>query len=131
MMNFSEASVDEKAARWGALLNGGFIDIYSGAMPAGADLPATGTKLGRLTFGNPAFGAPVSGVITANAITDDASADATDTAGYFRLVTVAEVTVADGPVGLSGSGAEMELDNLSIVVGGRIRCTSFVYSEPK
>lgn len=125
-MNYSDASVNAKAAAWGALLNSGFVDIYTGAKPANADAVATGTLLGTCTFSATAFGAPAAGVITANAISDDASADATGTAGWFRLRKSDGTKVADGDV-----GTEMVLDNTSIVVGGRISITSFTYTEPK
>jgi len=125
-MTYGAASRNAKATAWGALLNSGYIDIYTGAKPANADSAATGTKLARLTFAASAFGAAAAGVITAAAIADDASADAGGVAGYFRLLKSDGTTaVADGDI-----GTELTIDNTTIVAGGRVRCTSFTYTEP-
>jgi hypothetical protein len=108
-----------------ALLNNGFIRIYSGAMPATPETAASGTLLAELTFGATAFAAAVNGVATANAITADASANATNTAGYARLLkSDGTSAVFDGDCGASGSGAFAELNSTSISAGAEVSCTA-------
>jgi hypothetical protein len=72
------------------------------------------------TFAPAASGA----VLTLNAITQDASADATGTATWFRLVKSDGTThVLDGDVGTSGS--DLNLNSTSITSGATVSVTSF------
>jgi len=116
----------------GTLLNSGFIDIYSGSQPA-LDGSVTGTRLVRMTFGATAFAAAadVAGVITmvANAITSDTAAVA-GTAGYFALMKSDGTThVATGSVGTSG--ADLNLNSLTIAGGATVACSSFTITAPR
>jgi hypothetical protein len=70
----------------------------------------------------------VNGVLTANAITQDASANATGTATWFRIVQSDGSTfVLDGNVGTSGS--DLNLTTTSIVATQPVSVTSFVITE--
>lgn len=105
------------------------IAIRSGTQPADPDTAASGTLLATLTFSDPAFGAASDGnpggLLTANAITDDSSADATNTAGYFRISATGTGAddVADGSVGTSG--ADLNFNTVSITSGSTVSITSF------
>jgi len=73
----SEASANAMADRLAQLANSGFIRIYDGTQPAGADDPlTTQNQLCELLLGSPAFGAASGGMITANPITPGASISA-------------------------------------------------------
>jgi hypothetical protein len=116
----------------GTLLNSGFLEIWSGAQPA-LDGSPTGTKLAKLTFGATAFGTAtdVAGVITmtANAITSDTAAVA-GTAASFVLVKSDDTTyVASGSVGTSG--ADLNLNSLTIAGGATVACSSFTITAPR
>jgi hypothetical protein len=89
----------------------GKLRIYDGSRPATGG--SVTTLLAELTFSFASAGAAAAGVLTFSAITQDASADATGTATWFRLVTSAAVFVADGNVGTSGS--DLNLTTTSIV----------------
>jgi hypothetical protein len=105
-----------------ALLNSGFIKIYTGAQPA-LDVAVTGTLLVSLTFGATAFGASSSGVATANAITSGTAGN-TGTAGYFALVKSDNATVvATGTCGTSG--CDFNLSTTSITSSANVSCSSF------
>lgn len=105
-----------------ALLNSGFIKIYSGAQPA-LDVAVTGTLLATMTFGVTAFGASSSGTATANSITSGTAA-ATNTAGYFALVKSDTTTVVGtGTCGTSGS--DLNLNSTGITSGATVSCSSF------
>jgi hypothetical protein len=109
--------------------NAALLRIYTGTRPA-TGAAATGTLLGELVCGSPFAPAATSGVLTANTIANDESADASGTAGWFRLVQSNGSThVMDGTAGGSGSGAELILANANIVAGGVISVTSFVVTE--
>ena len=84
---FSNVCVNAEADAVGDALDTGYIRIYDGSQPANADAGTGGaTLLAELRFGADAFGAAVAGVITANAITADASANATGTATWARIL---------------------------------------------
>lgn len=104
------------------------LDVRTGAQPADPDTAATGTLLGTLTFSDPAFGTATDGnpggLLTASAITQDSSADATGTAGYFRIRATGTGAddVADGECGTSG--ADLNFNTVSITSGSAVSITS-------
>ena len=110
--------------------DGGSVRIYDGTQPTNADT-AVGAQvlLAELPLGTPAFGAASAGVATANAITDDSSANATGTASWFRVVTSGAAALWDGSVGTSG--ADLNLDSVSIVAGGTVSISSFTFTIDK
>ena len=102
-----------------------------GAQPANVNDASSGTLLGTNLFSNPAFGASSTGVATASAISNDSSADASGTAGYFRVYTGAGGDTAALFQGNSGtSGCDMNFDNNVIVAGGVIAITSWTVTVP-
>ena len=114
--------------------NGGTIKLYTGAAPANTETAATGTLLATLTFANPAFtlNAASNGadaVATANAITRDDAADATGTAGYYRIVTSGGTTIDQGTCGESGSGADLILVDTDITAGEPVEISSFTITK--
>jgi hypothetical protein len=113
-----------------ALLNSGFIKVYSGTQPA-LNGAVTGTLLVSMTFGATAFPAATASAgtvtATANAITSG-TAVATNTAGYFALVKSDNATVvATGSVGTSG--ADLNLNTLSITSSNTVSCSSFLITQ--
>lgn len=109
-----------------ALLNNGYIRIYSGTVPATPATSATGTLLAELRFAATAFGASNgTGLATANSIAS-VTASASNTAGYCRILKSDGTTaVADLTVGTSG--ADLNLNSLSIASGAAVSITSFTY----
>ena len=87
-----------------------------------------GTKLATLTFSATAFGAAATGVATAAAITDDSSADADGTAAVFRVTSSAPATIYEGTV--STSGADLNLNTVSITTGDTVSITSATMTMP-
>ena len=65
--------------------------------------------------------------MTFSSITADASANATGTATWARLLTSANVAVADMNVGTSGS--DINFDSVSFVSGGNVAVTSLTITE--
>jgi len=113
-----------------ALLNSGFIKVYTGAQPA-LNGAVTGTLLATMTFSATAFPTAVASAgtvtATANAITSGTAGN-TGTAGYFALVKSDNTTVvATGSVGTSSS--DLNLNTLSITSGNTVSCGSFLITE--
>ena len=99
----------------------GLLRIYDGARPATC---GTATTLGaELTFSDPCAAAAASGVLTFNAITADASANASITATWHRLVDSTGTCVVDGNVGTSGS--DLNLNTATVTAGVQVSCTSY------
>jgi hypothetical protein len=118
-----------------ALLNSGDIKIYTGSQPTDANQSITGTLLATLVFGATAFGTPAASgaagsrvvTATANAITSGTAGN-TGTAGYFVLEKSDGATViAMGSVGTSG--ADLNLNSLSVTSGATVSCSSFTITQ--
>lgn len=102
------------------------IRIYDGTRPATGG--AATTLLAELTCSDPAAAAAASGVLTFSAITQDASANATGTATWFRMVDSAAGFVMDGNVGTSGS--DLNLTTTSIVATQPVSISSATITAP-
>lgn len=106
--------------------NAALLRIYDGSRPATGGTATT--LLAELTCGTPFAAASVNGVLTLGAISQDASANATGTATWFRIVKADGTThVMDGNVGTSGS--DLNLTTTSIVITQPVSVTSFVITE--
>ena len=114
-----------------ALLNNGFIEVYSGSQPS-VDGSLTGTLLATMTFGATAFANATAsgsgGSAAANTITGGTAGNS-GTAGYFALVTSGSATVGTGSVGTSG--ADLNFNTLSIVSGAVVSCSAFTVTQPQ
>lgn len=106
------------------VLDGGFLRIYDGAQPTDAD-EAIGAQvlLAELTLNATAFAAASGGSKAANAITSDSSANATGTATWGALVTSGGTRLFDFSVGTSG--ANLNLNTVSIVASATVSCSAF------
>lgn len=128
---YSNTCVNAEADAIGGALNTGYVRIYDGSQPANADT-AVGAQnlLAELRFGADAFPAAVAGLLTANAITDDASANATGTAAWARILASDGSTVYfDGTVGVATSN--VIINTVSIVVGAVVSCSSLTLQVSK
>lgn len=114
-----------------ALLNTGYIRIYSGTRPANPQTALSGnTLLAELRFGATAFSAASNGVATANAITQDSSADASGTATFARILK-SDGTSVWGDCDVGTSGSDINLNSVSIVAGGTVSITSMTLTQPE
>jgi hypothetical protein len=127
-LRLSTASRNLAVDAVGDSLNGGTIQIRTGAQPTNVADAASGTLLGTLTFNATAFGAPSTGVVTAASITSDTSADASGTAGHARLLTSGAAIHSDATCG-QGSG-DFNFDNNVIVAGGTIAVSALTLTQP-
>lgn len=103
----------------------GFFRVYDGSRPATGG--AATTLLAELTMSDPSASNASGGVLTFNAITADASANATGTATWGRLVDSTGAFVGDYSVGTSG--ADFNLNTTSITAGVQVSCTSATLTE--
>lgn len=104
---------------------GGFLRVYDGVRPATGGTATI--LLAELTFSDPCAAAATGGKLTFSAITADASANATGTATWCRIVDSTGAFVADGSVGTSG--ADYNLNTTAITAGVQVSCTSAEITE--
>lgn len=112
------------------MFNNGFIEFYTGTKPANANTALSGnTLLATLTFGATAWGSAVAGVLTANPITSG-TAVATGTATFARMYKSDGTTVL-GDVDVATSGAGINLNSTSIVLGALVAVSSLTWTIPE
>lgn len=115
----------ELLAGW---LDGGEIRIYDGTRPADADTAITTQNL-LVTFECADPSGTVAGGVFIGTNPAAAMIATSGTAAWARVVDAAAGTICDADVGVTGSGAVVELDNLSLVESGYCTITSFVLTE--
>jgi len=116
------AGVDAK----NALLNGGTLEIRTGAEPSiGTE---SGTLLAIFTLPNPAFGSAASGAATAN-LPSAVTAAATGTAGHYIAKSSGAAIIRSGTAGTSGT--DMILNQTAITSGDDVSVTAWGNSEPE
>ena len=104
----------------------GTLTLYDGTQPATG---GTATNaLVTITLPDPAFNAPSNGTMsTASSVSGTVGTSGTAT--WARMSDSAGTFVADFSVGGTGSGADIELDNTSLVAGGTVTINSFTITE--
>ena len=108
--------------------NGALLRIYDGTRPATGGTATT--LLAELTCGSPLAAGASSGVLTFDSVTQDASANATGTATWFRIVKSDGTThVLDGTVTATGGGGDLEMVSTSITTGQPVQLTSYTITE--
>lgn len=103
----------------------GLFRVYDGTRPATGGTATT--LLAELTFSDPSAAAASGGVLTFNAITADPSANASGTATWGRMVDSTGAFVDDFSVGTSG--ADFNLNTVTITSGVQVSCTSATLTE--
>jgi hypothetical protein len=107
------------------------LKFYTGSAPANCAASATGTVLATINLPSDYMANASSGTKTLQGTWQDASADATGTAGYFRIYDSTATTCGiQGTVSLSGGGGDMIIDNTSIATGQQVNVTQFTFTAP-
>lgn len=108
------------------------LQIRSGAAPASPSAAATGTVLSTVNLPADWMAAAVGGVKQMQGTWADANgADASGTAGHFRLLAADGVTChMQGSITLAGGGGDMTLSNTNFQAGQDFSITGFTLSAP-
>ena len=102
------------------------LKIRSGAVPANCAAADSGTVLATLNLPSDWLAAAASGSKSMSGTWQDLSADATGTAGHFRIYDSTGTTChIQGTITITGSGGDMTVDNTSIAAAQQINVTSF------
>lgn len=102
------------------------LKILSGSVEANCAAAETGTVLATMTLPSDWMAAASSASKSLSGTWQDTSADATGTAGHFRLYDSTGTTCEiQGTVTATGGGGDITLDNTSIAAGQSVTITSF------
>jgi hypothetical protein len=106
------------------------LRIRSGAQPATCATADSGTVLATLNLPTDWMAAASSGSKAILGTWQDLSADATGTAGHFRIYDSGGTTCGiQGSITATGGGGDMTLDNTSIASGQQVTITSFTLTD--
>lgn len=106
------------------------LRIRSGAQPATCATADSGTVLATLNLPSDWMSAAASGSKSLLGTWQDLSADATGTAGHFRVYDSTGTTCGiQGSITATGGGGDMTLDNTSIASGQQVTITSFTLTD--
>ena len=100
------------------------LEIRSGTVPANCAAADSGSVLATMSLPSDWLAAASNGVKSLSGTWQDLSADATGTAGHFRIKASTTCHI-QGTVTISGGGGDMTLDNTSIATGQQITITAF------
>lgn len=98
--------------------------IATGSVPANCATADSGTVLATMTLPSDWLAAASGGTKSLSGTWQDTSADATGTAGYFRVKAGATCHI-QGTVTATGGGGDLTLDNTSLAAGQQVTITSF------
>lgn len=102
------------------------LRIRSGTKPATCASADTGTVLAEMTLPSDWMAAAASASKAKSGTWQDASANATGTAGHFRIYDSTGTTChIQGSVTATGGGGDMTLDTTSITSGGVVSISTF------
>jgi hypothetical protein len=105
------------------------LTIRSGAAPASCAAANAGTVLATCALPADWMAAASSGSKAKAGTWEDTSADASGTAGHFRLYDSTGVCHMQGTVTATGGGGDMTVDNTSFATGQAFTVTTFVLNS--
>lgn len=105
------------------------LKIFTGAMPANVATADSGTELAEMALPTDYMAAASSGSKVKAGTWEDASANATGTAGYFRIYEDDGTTChIQGTISETGGGGDMIIQNADVNSGQAIEITAFSIS---
>lgn len=101
------------------------MKILSGSPPASCASADSGTVLASFVLPSDWMADAASGAKAKSGTWSDNSADASGTAGYFRIYSSGGTCHAQGTVTASGGGGDLTVDNTSFATGQAFTVTTF------
>jgi hypothetical protein len=113
-----------------AIGTGAVVKIRTGAPPSAISDADSGTTLATLTLPSDWMAAASGGSKAKSGTWEDSSADATGTAGHFRIYASDGTTQhMQGTVTATGGGGDMTVDNTSFASGQAFSVTGFTLTD--
>jgi hypothetical protein len=127
-------SVAVRNARLDAIENtigtSAILKIRTGSAPASCATADSGTVLATVNLPSDWMAAASGGSKSMSGTWQDASADASGTAGHFRIYASDGTTChMQGSVTITGGGGDMQVDNTSFATGQSFTITSFTLTD--
>lgn len=114
----------------GSRLPAAYMEIRTGKIPALPDNAPTGVVLVTISLPVGGFGTFTNATGIVPSIKADMAVLNDGTAGYFRLYNRDQITILDGTVGLTNTGADLTFDRIDFITGGSVAITNFVLTIP-
>lgn len=124
------ATRDDQVEFFGALFDGGTLEIYTGPQPGSPNDAVSGSLLCTITIPNPAFGSATDGVIAKAGVWSD-TAGATGTAGWARFISSDTLKTMDAAVVDVPGGNDLLINNINIVIGNTVTVVSLTLTTPE
>lgn len=106
------------------------LKIRTGAAPANVATADSGTVLATMTLPSDWLAAAASGTKAKSGTWQDLTADATGTAGHWRIYASDGTTAhMQGTITATSGGGDMELDNTSIASGQSVTISTFILTD--
>jgi hypothetical protein len=106
------------------------LKIRTGAPPASCATADSGTVLATINLPSDWMAAAASGSKSMQGTWEDTSADASGTAGHFRIYASDGVTChMQGTVTATGGGGDLQVDNVNFATGQSFTITSFTLTD--
>ena len=117
----------------GSLNPNGYINIFTAPRPSAPEVPASpATRLITIPLSNPAFGTSTNGEALANGIgLAGISVEATGTASWYRVYDRDNNPIWDGSVTVTGDGGDMQFNDISFILNGKVVLQSFKAIMPQ
>ena len=113
-----------------AVSTSAILKIRTGSQPSSCSEADSGTVLATLTLPSDWMAAASGGSKAMSGTWEDTSADATGTAGHFRIYASDGTTChLQGSISMAGGGGDMILDNTSIASGQAVSITTFTLTD--
>jgi hypothetical protein len=124
-LSAAAANVATRAAM--EMLDGGWIDLFAGKQPDSPDHRVKGqVHVCRIQLGDPAFATPVNGRTEARKTWESDPAIADGHVEWFRAYRKDGFVVMDGSVGMTGSPADLVINDTSVKTGTKLVMSSAV-----
>lgn len=108
---------------------GATLEVRSGAAPASPAAADTGTVLASLSLPDDFMSAPSGGQVTKAGTWSDSAADASGTAGHFRLKDSSGTCHIQGTISASGGGGDMIVDSTAFTLGQTFTVVAFTLTS--
>lgn len=107
------------------------LKIFSGSVPANCAAANSGTELASATLPSDWMAGASGGTKALSGSWTDSAANATGTAGHFRIYKSDGTTCQmQGTVTITGGGGDMTVNNTSFATGQAFTVTSFTLTAP-
>lgn len=106
------------------------LEIRTGSKPATCATADSGTVLATMTLPSDWMAAASGRQKVLSGTWQDLTADATGTAGHYRIKGSGSTVDAQGSITATGGGGDMTLDNVSIAAGQQVVITGYTITGP-